>query len=327
MSTPQERLPNNPNPVMLDDQFSSNTSMRSIMMSEEQKVYRPEDLRSRRFGYNPGWEGMMMPANLCGLQTGRVLPGRLTLFETGPLSVQNWSVDAQDPSPPNLMGELLAGSQVQNLLMWYEVHGFREIDALRTMEDAEAREIFTAVHPLLKTGVGQGAIEPCVYDLDVCITCRGEYLKQVLKAVPAGSVFQSAAERLIESVTAGKTHMKNMWGTWITEMAARRTPGGRGIAELTEDNLCIMRQIHQRTPDEREFEKINMTTAGLKEAMDNQTKLFAEILGKRENDEADKRELQAVRDELAETRRLMAEQSKMIQKMLEQNGTKKKVDK
>jgi hypothetical protein len=266
-------------------EFSNQTVLSSLRRTEEILQVQPEDLRTRRYGYNPGWSEMRMHPRQSGLQTGRVDAGSLIVFETTPMKVPNLSVDPSDPDQRRALdGELLAGEQVRNLLSWYEPHGFKEFESIRGVNYDVARSLFRQVHPPLELATENGLIQPCLYAIDntveyfdqhgavigraiVCVTCRKAVLDQ----------FNSTDEQLVKlarelraSVTTAIRHMTNYWGSWVSELSARvnNAAGDKGaIAVLEPGHLAIMRQLHQRTPSDAELAKINSANMAMKDGI------------------------------------------------------------
>ncbi len=285
-------------------QFSDQTSLASIQATQEAARIQPEDLRSDRYGYNPGWPNMTMAAHQSGLQTGRVEPGTLTLFRSFGKAQQNWSVDPGDPDPRrSVMGELLAGHQVHNLLNWYKDLGFREFEALRGIDRPKAIDVFETVHPTLEAAVEAGIIAPCLYRTEnvfevkdpqghvigqrhVCVACRLALLK-AFEAQENG-LYALARKELRGSIQVAEKSMKGAWGQAVGELATRANnmAGDKGaISELTPDNLAIMRQIHMLTPTDAELTKVNAANNALREAVSDIGRQMAEAAASKNDDQ------------------------------------------
>lgn len=162
----------------IDQSLLSSNTVASGVLAELQQRTAPEDYRTRRFGYNPGFLMQMDPVH-SGLQLSLIIPGVLHLFETGPKSKQNWSVDALDNSPPDVMGEFLAGEGCGNVATQNSHMGWREVLSLRGMNNQDALTAFGRIHPRLSQIHSQrNIIPPCPYELDVCMTCRLAWLEK-----------------------------------------------------------------------------------------------------------------------------------------------------
>lgn len=266
MSTEEQNIQQIP-PGLL----SNRTIAQSITGEGRDRRLEPEDMRARRFGYNPG---LIMPADpiWSGLQTQVVPRGVLVLFETATVSRQKHSVDKDDRTPPNEYIDFLAGEGLGNVFHQYGAKGFREIRPLRGNSDVQAATLFNVIHPRWRDCVEFGVIEPCMYGPKeclcdnqgeceyctyVCITCRSNALSK-LTAVP------DAARGLLsivrESVALGRAEMFNTWRTAVGEVASWN--GGKSVEmalkQLTEDHLFFMRQLHQRTPQDQDLARYEL---------------------------------------------------------------------
>lgn len=251
--------------------ISSNTINQSILGEGRDRRLEPEDMRSRRFGYNPG---LIMPADpvWSGLQTQEVPRGVLVLFETANVSRQRHSVDKDDRTPPNEFVDFLAGEGLGNVFHIYGSKGFRELRPLRGFSDSRAVNLFHSIHPRWRDCVEMQAIAPCPYGPTecfcdnrgeceyctyVCVTCRQNFLK-TLKTVP------DAARGLLtlvkESVTIARAEMFTVWRGAIGEVASWN--GGKSVEmalkQLTDDHLFFMRQLHERTPQDQDLARYEL---------------------------------------------------------------------
>jgi len=240
--------------------LSSNTIAESIRREEKDRRQEPEDMRSRRFGYNPAMKMSMDPVH-SGLQTREVPAGCLVLFETGPVSRQKHSVDKDDRTPPNEIVDFLAGEGLGNLYHQFSGMGFRELLPLRGMTDDQALRLFYAVHPPLVEAVQRNLIPKCIYEMDVCITCRYNLLLKLsqpefFQRIPEAA--RSTFTLVKESVTVGRAHMAGIWRTAVSEVAGVKAGTNRRMAlgAITEDHMFFMRHLHERTPDDMELAKI-----------------------------------------------------------------------
>lgn len=325
--------------------LSSNTIAQSILSEQRDRRLEPEDLRTRRFGYNPGFKMELDPV-WSGLQTSGIPAGCLILWETSPVSRAKHSVDKDDKTPPNEIVDFLAGEGLGHVYQRFADKGFRELLPLRGFNDAKAVGLFASVHPRLRECYEQGIIEPCIYGpkecscLDhpfvaisdrepnqcqcglskgptvfhqgeceyctyVCITCRFNFLEKLkLKISPA---LKPLFDLVNESVTVGRATMSAMWNTIVGEVAAAQTPGTnpRGVlANITEDHMFIMRQLHQRTPSEMELAKISMNAKAqaevMKSALHEQAQMLAAAMNSNRADDTEKAQM-------AERLRLMEE--------------------
>jgi len=257
--------------------LSSNTVNRTIMSEYRDKRMLPPDMRTRRFGYNPGFVMVQDPV-LSGLQQSFIPPGMLILFETAPVSRQNYSVDPFDNSPPDITTDLLAGDGFHAVNVLYQEMGWREIESLRGLPDERAVQLFYMVHPPLVELRERELIEECPYNLDVCITCRKKHLDS-LKS-PSVSVAQTLRE-LRESVTVGRTYMAAQWRRWVGEIATTTSAHGQdrpGLRELADGHLYFMRQLHERTPTNNELARMAIQSDAqvkmMREAMEG---MFAQM--------------------------------------------------
>lgn len=299
--------------------LSSNTIAQSILSEQRDRRLEPEDLRTRRFAYNPGFR-MEMDSVWSSLQNRLIPAGCLILFETSPVSRAKHSVDKDDKTPPNEIVDFLAGDGLRNVYQQYSGMGFRELLPLRGFTDSKAVGLFAAVHPRLRDCYEQGIIEPCVYgptecgcdnrgECDyctyVCITCRFNFLEKLrLRISPA---LKPLFDLVNESVTVGRATMASMWNVIVGEVAAAQSPGtnARGVlANITEDHMFIMRQLHQRTPSEMELAKISMNAKAqadvMKFAMAEQAQILAAAMNNSRADDTEKAQM-------AERLRLMEE--------------------
>lgn len=256
MSTNQQELDPNAVAPELSHLISTGSIARSILNPGDlgDRRMQPEDMRTRRFGYNPGWKMQMDPV-LSGLQTNLIQPGVLLLFETSPISRQNPSVDKDDRTPPNILTELLAGHALGNVAFQNEALGFRELLPIRGKGNQEAVSLFYHVHPTLQECVEHKVIPPCLYpEQDVCMTCRAGFFKTLNVNSVAGEVLKV----LKESVSVGRSEMAVRWGTNVSEVASTRAGVNRDIAlgALTDDHTFMMKQLHARTPEDMELAKI-----------------------------------------------------------------------
>jgi hypothetical protein len=250
--------------------LSLNTIRQSQALTDKDKNLEPEDMRTRRFGYQPGFPLMEMHPRECGQQLGRIEPGVLTLFDLFSLKLQNPSVDASDPSGPVIDGESLPGHQVRNLMMQYREFGFRELLALRGMDNVAAVDLFFEAHPPLSFAVDQGIAAPCMYegeDVDektgqreVCITCRRDLVDALLKSGPTDAV-KALLLQLRECIQVGRAHMASEWAKVKSELNTKPNPGmAPTLGSLKDDHYFFMRQLHERTPQALEMEKSRQAT-------------------------------------------------------------------
>lgn len=269
--------------------LSLGTMRQSQALTDKDKNLEPEDMRTRRFGYQPGFPNVEMHPRECGQQSGRIEPGTLTLFEMFPLKVQNMSVDASDPSGPCLDSESLPGHQVANLTMQYREFGFRELLALRGLDNVAAVDLFFEAHPPLGYAVEQGIMAPCMYDgedvdpktgrREVCITCRRDLVETLLKSGPSASVKELLLQ-LRESIRAGRAHMASEWAKVKSELNTKPNQGmAPTLGSLKDDHYPFMRQLHERTPEALEMEKSRQATLDtakiFKQAIGDQTVALA----------------------------------------------------
>lgn len=265
--------------------FAGNTVRQSQALTEKDRSQEPEDLRTRRFGYQPATKHMEMAAKLCGQTAGRVEPGVLTLFESFWHKDQNPSVDAADPSGPAIDKESLPGYHVSNLLMQYKDFGFRELRTLRGMSNADAVDLFFEAHPPLYFAAEQGIMRPCIYDgedlspvtgrREVCITCRRNLVDALLASEPIEGVKALLIE-LRDSIRVGRALMASEWAKVLSELQTKPNPGmAPTLGSLKDDHYYFMRQLHERTPEAMELEKSRQSaveTANIfKQAIGEQT--------------------------------------------------------
>jgi hypothetical protein len=262
------------------------TIARSI--AEEWKTRRvtPEDLRTRRFGYNPGFN-MVMDSVHTGLQNSLIEPGVLILFESGNISRQNWDVDPESNKPPDQTVELQAGEGLGNIYIQNAHMGWREVRPLRGMTDEEASEIFYTAHPPLVELVQNKLIEPCRYNLEVCITCRKNALNALAGGLPG--VAKDTHAVLTESVTVGHAYMASQWSAWIGEIAESGNVNRSRMAltQLQEGHFFFMRQLHQETPSDRELTRMRLQNEAqadvLREAMNVNRDMMREMFAASSN--------------------------------------------
>lgn len=313
MSTTEQNL------IPIPPGFLSNkTIAQSILSEQRDRRLEPEDLRTRRFGYNPGFK-MEMDQVWSSLQTRLVPAGCLVLFETAKVSRAKHSVDKDDKTPPNEFVDFLAGEGLGHVYQHFSGKGFRELLPLRGFEDLKAVNFFSAVHPRLRDCYEQSIIEPCIYGpkdcacLDhefiaiereglrcqcglekgpsvfhlgecdyctyVCVTCRFNFLEKLKLKV--ATTIKPLFDLIYESVTVGRAEMASMWSTAVGEVAAAQTPGTnpRGVlANITADHEFIMRHLHQRTPSEMELAKISMNAKAQAESAKEAAREQAHIL-------------------------------------------------
>jgi hypothetical protein len=273
MSTEQQQLSQQPPRGLLN----RNTTSRSIRAEWRDARVEPEDWRTRRFGYNPGFLMTMDPVHT-GLQTSLIEPGYLQLFESGPVKRQNWDVDPESNKAPDRDAELLAGEGLTNIYVQYAHMGWREIVPLRGMDDDSAEELFYYAHPPLVECVRAKLIEPCLYGLEVCITCRKNALAAIHGHLPAGSI--STHKAVSESVAVGESYMRAQWNIFRGELAesASANRGRATIGKLEEGHLFFMRQLHERTPSDLELHRIEqqnqMQSDVLKETLAQQREMM-----------------------------------------------------
>lgn len=315
--------------------LSDNTIARSILSEQRDRRLEPEDLRTRRFGYNPGFRMEMDPV-WSSLQNRLIPAGCLILFETSPVSRAKHSVDKDDKTPPNEIVDFLAGEGLRHVYQHFSGMGFRELLPLRGFNDSKAVGLFSTIHPRLRECYEREIIEPCVYGpkecscLDhaftpdgrdsnrcqcgiergpnvfhlgecdyctyVCITCRFSFLEKLkLKVAPT---IKPLFDLVYESVTVGRATMTSMWNTIVGEVAAAQTPGTnpRGVlANITEDHMFIMRQLHQRTPSEMELAKISMNAKAqadvMKSALAEQAQILAAAMASNRSDDTEKAQM------------------------------------
>lgn len=234
--------------------ISNRTVAQSILSEWKDDRLEPEDKRTRRFGYNPALQLQMDPIH-SGLQMRSIEAGRLILFETSPISRQNKSVDKDDRDPPAVMMELLAGEGLGAVFHQNHAMGFRELLPLRGKSDDEALDLFYLVHPPLFECVDHGIIPKCIYELDVCVTCRMAVLK-TMQGLPQEAAPLLAVLR--ESVSVAYSYIASEWRKYTAEVAGTKAGTNRNIAlgALTDDHLFFMQQLHGRTPDDMELAKI-----------------------------------------------------------------------
>jgi hypothetical protein len=274
MSTVEQQIPRT-NSALL----SANTTAQSILSEHRDRRYEAEDLRERRFGYNPGFIMEMDPIH-SGLQLSVIEPGKLILFETGPISRQNLSVDKDDRTPPDKMSELLAGEGLMHVYQQNAQMGFRELRPLRGLSNERAVDLFSMVHPPLNECVQAGVIPECIYGLESCITCRFNFL-QKLKAETLPGPVSKLFDILKESVTVGRAKMAADWRTWVGEVAGVEAGTNRRMAlgELSDGHLYFMRQLHERTPREHELDKIKANAEAQANVMEDALGKMTQTLG------------------------------------------------
>lgn len=263
--------------VRRGSQLVNNNVLRSQMATLRDKRLIPEDTRIRRFAYQACMEHMSMPAHLSGQQSGQVPPGKLVLFETTPVTIQNLSVDKEEQAGPAIEGTLLAGTQIANLMTQYEEVGFMELLPLRGLEDPEAESLFDQAHPPLDFAVEQRLIQPCIYSLaggadqeydadpltgrrEVCGACRQQLITVLLNSEPSSEVAE-LLEVLRLSVDMGVGFFTGRWNGFKGEIRSG-APGPREAPRAKELNpgmLYIMRQVHGRTPEDLHMAEV---TAG-----------------------------------------------------------------
>lgn len=248
----------------------TNTIARSIASEWRDQRAAPEDLRTRRFGYNPGFI-MQMDSVHTGLQSSIIEPGVLHLFESGDIKRQNWDVDPESNRPPDRDAELLAGEGLGNIYIQNAHMGWREVRPLRGLSDEEAGDIFYYAHPPLAELVSNKLIEPCRYNLEVCITCRHNALKSLTGRLPEMVVPTHGV--VTESVTVGLSYMTSQWNAWIGEVAESQgvNRSRMALSQLQEGHYFFMRQLHQETPSDRELTRMRLQNEAqadvLREAM------------------------------------------------------------
>lgn len=282
--------------------LNSKTIAQSILSEQRDRRLEPEDLRSRRFGYNPGYRMEMDPV-WSGLQAREIPAGCLLLFETSPVSRAKHSVDKDDKTPPNEIVDFLAGEGLNNIALQYSRMGFREIVPLRTLSDEKAVTLFSLVHPRLRECYERGIIVPCMYGPKececqeqgvcgyctyVCVTCRFNSLQKLGIPEPAKSTFDVVKE----SVTVCRMGMQATWNTIVGEVAAAQTPGtnARGVlANMTEDHMFLMRHLHQRTPSDNELARVDAQNKATEIALARQSESIASALRSGNQSEAEKR--------------------------------------
>lgn len=311
MSTDQRQI----NPEGL---LNANTVKFSQALTDRDRNLEPEDMRTRRFGYQPAFQYIEMHPREGGQQTGRIEPGMLTLFETYALKLQNMSVDASDPSGPAVDGESLAGVQVANWVRQYGEFGFGEIVSLRGLSNADAVDLFFQAHPPLSFAVHEeirrpdGSIfGPCIYegeDVDprtglreVCITCRRDLIDALLQMDPEPGVRDVLLD-LKDKVRVGRLHMASDWSKVLSELNTAPTPNtAPTLGALREGHYYFMRQLHERTPEALALEKSRQATIDtaniFKQAIGQQTAALTE--------QAANTALEAVQLQMAEQQRQM----------------------
>lgn len=285
MSTTEQEL------VVPPGLISSRTIAQSITSEERDRRLEPEDMRTRRFGYNPG---LSMPADpiWSGLQTQVVPRGVLVLFETANVSRQKHSVDKDDRTPPNEFIDFLAGEGLGNVFHQYGSKGFRELRPLRGFSNAQAVKLFHSIHPRWRDCLEMEVIDPCPYGPKecqcgdrgvceyctyVCITCRQNFLSK-LTTVP-----DSAKDTLMiikESVTIGRAEMFTVWRGAVGEVASWN--GGKSVEmavkQLTEDHMFFMRQLHERTPQDQDLARFELQAKAQAEAQERMLAQNAEMI-------------------------------------------------
>lgn len=267
---------------------NSNTTARSIMSEQSDRRLIPEDLRTRRFGYNPGFWWSADPVNT-GLQVSLVEAGVAILFETGPVKRQRHSVDPNDRSPLDIDAELLAGEGL-NTLIYQRAHmGAVELLPLRGKTDMQAGSAFAVVHPSLAECVENKLIPKCPYapldlpewERHVCISCRLLALEAIKDNLPEALLPLFSVVR--QSNSTGQLYMQTEWNKWVSEVASTKAGvvTGRQLGALNENHMRFMRQLHERTPNEQELARIAMQTEGNASALRESMALFAEQIAAR----------------------------------------------
>lgn len=279
MSTNQQEIDPNAVAPELSHLINTGSIAQSILNPSDlgDRRMQPEDMRTRRFGYNPGWKMQMDPV-LSGLQTNLIQPGVLLLFETSPISRQNPSVDKDDRTPPNILTELLAGEGLRNVAFQNEALGFRELLPLRGKGNNDAVGLFYRVHPTLRECVEHKVIPPCLYpEQDVCMTCRAGFFKTLNGVNSAAGALLTV---LKESVSVGRAEMATRWGSNVSEVASTRAGVNRDIAlgSLTEDHMFMMKQLHARTPEDMELAKIAAQSDAQARVMEEQFQRQAAVM-------------------------------------------------
>lgn len=313
MSTEQQQI-SQPSRGLL----SRGTTARTIRAEWRDQRVEPEDWRTRRFGYNPGFL-MMMDSVHTGLQTSLIEPGLLILFESGPVKRQNWDVDPESNKAPDREAELLAGEGLTNISMQYREMGWREILPLRGLEDEAAEELFYYAHPPLEECVRMNLIEPCLYGLSVCITCR----KNALQALSGKLPFQAIDTHKVvtESVTVGERYMRAQWNIFRGELI-ESTSSNRGratIGKLEEGHLFFMRQLHERTPADLELHRIQQSNAMQADVLDKSLAQQRELMSQMFNAATTREDprVAELQQQISRLEKLMADRDKPV---TENNG-------
>jgi len=303
MSQNQQEIDPNVIDPGLSHLISTGTIAQSILNPVDQgdRRMQPEDMRTRRFGYNPGWK-MQMDPTLSGLQRTLIDAGVLLLFETSPVSRQNPSVDKDDRTPPNIITEFLAGHGLGNVLFQNAELGFRELLPIRGKGNQEAASLFYVVHPTLKECVEHKVIPACLYpEQDVCMTCRAGFFKTLNVNSTAGELLKV----LKESVSVGRAEMATRWGTNVSEVASTRAGVNRDIAlgTLTDDHTYMMKQLHARTPEDMELAKIAAQSDAqarvMEEQFQRQAKTMADAIREGRGDDSAVKAMQDRMDQMA----------------------------
>lgn len=276
MSTQQQQISN---------LLNANTVASSIQREWRDMRAVPEDLRTRRFGYNPGFQMQMDPV-ISGLQKTMIDAGVLILFESGPVRRQNMSVDPEDNAPPDRDAELLAGEGLGAIYQQNAHMGWREVLPLRGLGNEEAVDIFYYAHPPLSECVQNRLIEPCPYSLEVCITCRQNAIRALKGNVPLKAA--PTLEVLEESVAVGRSYMLAQWNAWVGELAESQGVNRPRMAlgQLQEGHFFFMRQLHERTPSDKDLYRLRMQSEMnadvLKEALAQQQDFLAAMFRNQE---------------------------------------------
>lgn len=248
-----------------------------------------ENPRTRRYAINPGLASLEVQPRLSGRQLALVPYGFALRFDTFVgMSMRNWSVDAEDKSPPVVEGDLTAKEALSNVAAhaWESSRdmGFRELSALTPLADDEAEALLALVFPALDP-----AATKCPYAFENtteledgtevfrCVACTLEWLESDgCEALAAADSAAAVALRrqLLDAYRTTDKFFQVKWAEWTGEMQ-KRERGENGLAKLEDGHLHVMRQLHEILPSDRqaalitESQKTQATAIreGMKEGM------------------------------------------------------------